>query len=136
MKYKILKLVFIAWVAMWLLFTIRGPFVKGYVSEYRQLLSRSLEGKRSFMTGDRIYEFIVFCGKNMPQGSSYEIIGMEKKDIDPIEKRRAVYYLYPNMEAKNPDFILVYDEPGFAKAGYAVFLRLDGTRYILKRQVR
>lgn len=131
MKYTILKIVFVIWIALWISFIARELFRKGYFYDYTELLSRDLEGKRSYVTGDRFYAFLEFCNKNLPEGATYELIGTKEGSIDI---RRATYYLYPNLEAKSPDFILVYDTPGVKPEGYDAFLKMDDDRYILKKR--
>ena len=130
MIYKILKIVFLVWVALWLSFVARELFRKGYIHDYRELLIRDLDGKRSYVAGDRFYEFILFSKSELPQDATFDMIGVKEGSID---KRRAVYYIYPAMKSDDPDYILVYDTAGFAKSGYNITARLDDSRYILKR---
>jgi hypothetical protein len=113
MKNKILTAILIAWVVIWISFTARELFAKGGLNDYRRLLSRSLEGKRSYVTGDRFYEFLVFCNEHLPNGASYELAGIEEGSHD---QRRAAYYLYPHMKKKDAEYLL------------------DAGRYILKRK--
>lgn len=131
MKYKILKTAFLAWVILWIFFTGRELFIKGCFIDYKELSHRPLDGKRSYVTGDRFYEFLTFCNKTLPQGSGYGIIGIKEGSIDI---RRAVYYLYPNLNQEDPGYILVYDEPAVRVNGYDLYRKLDDTRYILKKR--
>ena len=134
---KILKLAFIVWVALWAFYTVR-ELVKSRsqdsLKDYITLASRSLEGKRSYVTGDKFYEFISFCDKKLPARASYKWFGVD--DLT-LEERRATYYLYPHLKKKGgADFILVYmsAEPESIKRGYELFARLDDSRYILKKR--
>jgi len=102
-KYRILKIIFLIWVALWVAFLIRELFVKNSVSDYAALLSRPLEGKHSYVTGDRLYDFIILCKKDIPEGATYKIVGVE---AGSIEQRRITYYLYPRLESQDPDFIV------------------------------
>jgi hypothetical protein len=134
MKSKYLGAVFISWVVLWSFLLVRGIFIKDNVRRYRELLSRSVEGKRSYVTGDDLYEFLSFCGKNIPTGASYRMAG---PDDESIERRRAAYYLYPHLEKADPDFILVYNDPqakGAAAGGYDLFVSLDDNRYVMKKK--
>lgn len=131
MKKNILRVLFIAWVTIWIIFAARELFVKTNLKDYKVLLSRTAEGKRSYVTGDELYSFIEFCKKNTPDGATYSIAGFED---GAIEKRRATYYLYPRKEYKDSDFIFVYKSPGFAREGYMPFMKLDDSRYILKKR--
>lgn len=130
MKYRILKILFLVWMILWLMFVARELFVKSNIADYRALLSRTLEGKRSYVTGDRLYDFLTFCRKNLPPDAAYELAGVEDGSI---EKRRAVYYLYPALESRDPEFILFYDIAGPARGGYEKSASMDGSRYILKK---
>ncbi len=130
MKNNIFKIAVGVWVILWAWFLIRELFVKDNIDTYGALLQRSLEGKRSYVTGDRLYEFLTFCGNKMPEGSSYKIAGLEDGSLD---KRRAAYYLYPDLEGNDPAYILVYDHPSAVYKGYDLLTRLDAQRYILKK---
>ena len=131
MRYKILKIIFLVWVVLWAWFVIRDLFLKANIHDYRFLFGRSLEGKHSYVTGDRLYEFLTFSAAQLPPGSSYSFVGLEPESI---ENRRAVYYLYPNLEKEDPDYILVYDSPGFKKEKYDLAIKLDESRYIFKKK--
>ena len=112
MKNNIFKIAFAVWVVLWAWFLVRELFVKDNIDTYRALLQRPLEGKRSYVTGDRLYEFLMSCKSEMPEGASYKIVGLEDGSI---EKRRAVYYLYPHLESNGAGYIL------------------DAQKYILKK---
>ena len=130
MKYKILKIVFLVWVIVWIFFIARELFVKDNLSDYRKLLPLSLEGKRSYVTGDSLYEFITFCKKRLPGNITYRLMGLHD---DSLAKKRAVYYLYPRLERrKGVDFVLVFDRPIFEDIGYDMPFKLDDRRYVLK----
>ena len=133
MRYKFLKIALLVWVALWIWFVVRDLFLKDNINSYRILFARPLEGKHSYVTGDRLYEFLAFSAAHLPPGFSYNFAGLEP---DSIESRRAVYYLYPGLEKEGPDYILVYDRPGFKKEGYDLMIKLDGSRYILKSNKR
>lgn len=95
------------------------------------MLTRPLEGKRAYVTGDRLYEFIKFCEKNLPRDATYDLAIATEGDVE-IAKMRSVYYLYPRIREKRADFMLVCDLPDIKEAGYGVFKKLDDTRYVLK----
>ena len=131
MKSKSLKLLLILWIALWIFFMAKNLFIKGTLHDYNILLSRSTEGRRSYVTGDRFYEFLTFCNNNVPKGATYRLIGV---DDESIERRRAVYYLYPHLEKLNPDFILIYNGSNAALKGYDLFATLDNDRYIMRKK--
>lgn len=129
-KKIITRFILIAWIIIWTVFLIRPLFVKGILRDYSILLKLSSEGKRAYVTGPRLYEFIKFSKSFLKYDSTYRIIGIEDLSLD---HRRARYYLYPNVEKTDPDFILVYNLKDFQQAGYKIFKILDLERYILKR---
>ena len=103
MKRNILKIIFVVWIALWAMFFVRELFIKSNMRDYRALLFRSLDGKRSYVMGDKSYDFLKYCMSNMPARATYKMIGIDAGDLDV---RRAVYYLYPRLENKDPDFII------------------------------
>src|SRR3989338_10061005 len=105
MKGNIFKITLGIWLILWVSFITRELFRKGYFYDYKALIFRSLEGKRSYVTGDRFYEFLTFCNERLPPLANYGWVGVEPESVD---MRRAAYYLYPHLEKKDyPDFILV-----------------------------
>lgn len=127
---KILILLLIVWVAIRVHYVVRETLRKDYLDDYRALLSRGLEGKRSYVTGDRLYEFISFCRSRLPSGSAFRLVGIKEDSIDRI---RAIYYLYPNVEDNTAEYLLVYDAKDAPSIGYRLFARLDRDRYILRK---
>ena len=116
---------------MWVWFVVRDLFLKDNINSYRVLITRSLEGKHSYVTGDRLYEFLIFSSGKIPAGASYDFVGFAPESL---ENRRAVYYLYPRIQKESPEYILVYDQPGFEREGYALVSLMDESRYIIKRK--
>ncbi|MFH1996340.1 MAG: hypothetical protein ABIJ27_04995 [Candidatus Omnitrophota bacterium] len=129
MKRRIIIAVGIAWISLWILFLGRELLYKGTFKTYRELSSRSLDAKRSYVTGDRFYEFLMFCRERLPAGSSYRWEGVL---YGSIEQRRALYYLYPCLEKEKPEYLLVYNGPGQPAGAGGVFAKLDETRCIIK----
>lgn len=123
--------IFAVWVTLWIIFLVRPYCKKGLIEEYRKLASLSADGRRAFVTGEDLYDYIKFCNSAMPQLSTYRIIGLEEK---PLEERRSIYYLYPNTEAPLPEFILVYGVKNFTEKNYAMFKSLNSQKYILKKR--
>ena len=130
MRKKILKIVFLAWIAIWLFLLARELFIKGAMREYRALFPLTLEGKRLRVTGERFYEFLAFANKNMPEGGSYKLAIPENQEIGKV---RAAYYLYPHMEKEGADFLLAFDSPHAHPKGYAPFMELDENTYMLRK---
>lgn len=126
----ILKIIFIVWVVLWVNFIFRDLFYKGEIKTYKTLLGRNWDGKRSFVYGDDFYLFLVNAYNNMPLGIKYKLTGIEPLSL---EHRRAVYYLYPNLESENPDYVLVYNSE-YQDPEYVRYKELGKNRYILKRK--
>ena len=129
---RILKIGFVIWVILWPMFILRELFVKGYFYDYKALISRPLEGKRAYVTGEDFYSFLMFCRRTLRPDAKFTWIGVKK---DSIDKRRGEYYLYPRLEEPdNAEFVLVYNEPHAVRNGYAVFAEKDSNSYILKKE--
>lgn len=124
-------IIFVIWVALWIMFLARENFIKNNVKDYKILMSRTLEGKRAYVTGDRFYEFLLFCNEKLPDGAEYEWVKADKQDHT---RRRSTYYLYPHLEKEGAQFLLVYDDHNAAGEGWEMFARLDDSRYILKKK--
>ena len=130
MKYTILKIVFAVWVGLWLFFFARELFIKDNLRDYRALATRNLEEKHAYVTGERLYGFLTFCKENMPPRAGYRLTGVEEGSI---EKRRAVYYLYPLLESVDADYVLVYGSAAAEKDGYLTLAGMGGSGYIMKK---
>jgi len=135
LRYKPLKvfitLAFAIWIILWISFNVREIVYKGNLRDYNVLAHRSLDEKRAYVTGDKLYEFLVFCNNELPEEATYRWIKTDKPDH---ARRRATYYLYPHLETEEADFLLVFDEPFSVRSGYEIYSKLDDTRYILKRR--
>ena len=119
-----------AWLIIWINFFIRDLTKAKYLKEYKVLLSRDATGKASYTYGDRLFEFLKFCNGSLPDGTSYDMAGVEDLSLD---YRRAIYYLYPHLNKTEAEYILVFDKPGYTKNGYIPFKELDPSRFVLKR---
>jgi hypothetical protein len=131
---KMFRIILAAWVLIWLFFNVRGLIVekdKSTLKDYISLVSADWEGKRAIVFGKDLYEFIKFCKTNLPPGADYEIIGMPE---DSIDLPRLVYYLYPSIEKRDADFILVYKKLGFEKKEVYLYASLNKESFILKRR--
>lgn len=123
------RIVFVIWVFMWLLFLVRG-LIKVEIKDYRNLLGKTLEEKRAYVTGKEFYEFILFCEKVIPENATFSV---EAKYDDSMDYFRFPYYLYPAMRDRdNPAYIACY-KVKFSKAGYSLADSLTSNKYILKR---
>ncbi len=133
-KKLIVRMILAVWIVLWLLFLIRPYFKKDLIADYRALLSRDLDGKRSFVTGDELYGFIGMCRLAIPEANfTYAIEGLDGED-DALSRCRMLYYLYPAMTHDAPEYILVYKKAGFGREGYEIFKKLSDDKIILKKR--
>lgn len=122
-------IILIIWVVFWINFTARDLFKKGLLKDYKILISKSYEGKVSYTYGDDFFDLLKFSKGNIPNASTYKFIGIEEGSL---ESRRGIYYLYPLIQSKTPDYIIAYNVKKQIP-GYRVFKKLDNNRFILKR---
>jgi len=104
--FRILKpvpVVLIIWCVLWANFTARDLYKKGKLKDYKILLKSNAEGKHAFVYGRRFFEFLEFAKSQMPESARFDLIGFGDFSLDG---RRAMYYLYPRLRAKNPEYIL------------------------------
>ena len=99
--------------------------------DYRALFSMPLEGKRAYITGKKLYEFIDFSNARLPGNASYRLMGVEDGSLD---QRRAIYYLYPHIQKDNADFLLVFKGAHDIEGRYRIFAELDSERRILVKE--
>lgn len=130
MKTKIIfRIVFFAWVAVWLVFFARG-LVKGEARDYKNLLDKTLEEKRAYVTGEEFYKFILFCKKVIPENSDYTIEAVYDATMDYF---RFAYYMYPSLrDLYSPEYIACY-KVKFSKKGYELIASLSEDKYLLKK---
>ena len=100
---KIIKLVLIVWCVLWLNFIARDLYKRGLLDEYKILARSNAEGKHTYTYGKRFYEFLKFAKSNMPRDAFYDFVGINDFSL---ESRRGIYYLYPLIQSKTPDYIL------------------------------
>jgi hypothetical protein len=130
MRYALLKTAFAVWVAAWLFLVARELFVKDNLRDYRELFGRSIDGKHAYVVGDKLYDFLALCQKTLPPGATYSLAGIEEGSLD---KRRAVYMLYPALEKADADYLLVYGGSCTERSGYIVIAGTSGSECIMKR---
>jgi hypothetical protein len=126
------KIILMVWVIIWIFFTVKSLVSekdKSTFKHYVSLVRADWEGKRAIVYGQDLYEFAKFCKSNLPDGASYQIIGMPR---DSIDTPRFVYYLYPFIESHDSDFILVYKNRYFSKQGAYPYALLNKENFILK----
>ena len=126
---------------MWLFCKVKGFVVEKDIStlkDYIKLVSVDWEGKRAIVFGEDQYRFLKFCKANLPNNASYGVVdanyGVAGAEEDPLDLLRLNYYLYPSAKNFNPDFILVYKNPGFEEKRAYLYASLNKESFILKRK--
>jgi hypothetical protein len=123
------KTIVVAWVVLWIVFDVRPLIKNSYLRQYASLVGRSQEDRRAIVYGRGLTEFLDYAKGLLPKGSTFKLVGLEGGSVDLV---RAYYYLYPNTRSDLPQFILVYRDPHFGKAGYRRFAAMDEKNFILK----
>ena len=127
---KSVRIFFLVWVLLWLLFACRQFWRSpSFLSYYYQLVLADAEGRRAISYGSEFYRFLRFCNQSLPPGSRFQLIGPPDWSIDRV---RAHYYLYPLRLNDNPYFLLVYKSPLFRSNKAIMFAALDQESFILK----
>ena len=133
-KIKIIKLIskiiFLAWVSIWLIFLARG-LAKGEARDYKNLFGKTLEEKRAYVTGEEFYQFIQFSKKVIPEDSNYKL---EANYDETMDYFRFAYYMYPSLRnLDSPEYIVCY-KTKFSKKGYRKVASMASDKYILVRR--
>jgi len=121
--------ILIAWVILWVNFTARDLFKRGLLNDYKVLILKNSEGKTSYTYGSDFFDLLKLAKENIPGDSTYKFIGIKEFSL---ESRRGIYYMYPLLQSKSPDYAIVYN--GKCRVpGYRMFKKIDNERFILKR---
>jgi hypothetical protein len=97
--------------------------------EYATLIPSDAETRRAAIYGGDFFEFLEFCKRSLPVGSTFRLVGVTSQDIARV---RALYYLYPCLQSESPLYTLVYRAPGFRQEGASICAALDTSRYVLR----
>ena len=122
-------IIFLVWASIWALYDIRPLIKDGCFREYVRLIGRPQKERRAVVYGKDLMEFLDHAGKEMPEGSTYKLVGL---GYGPVDTVRAYYYLYPDIISERPRFILVYKTAGFKESGYSLSSSMDEESYVLK----
>ena len=128
-KARIGSILVIVWIVLWVNFMMRDLIKRGDLHDYKALIARDANGKKSYTYGDYSFEFLNFCKNTLPKSADYNFIGIEEFSLS---QRRAIYYLYPHIKKQKADFLLVFNKPGFKRKGYVLYKKLDNSRFILR----
>lgn len=132
MKGRLTVTLIFIWVILWINFTTRDLYRRGHLRDYIILAASNAEEKHAYTYGEEYYEFLKFAKTSMPEGAFYDFAGISDFSLN---SRRGMYYLYPCLKSKTPEYILVYkQELPYVKQGFRLLSALDKERFILKRR--
>lgn len=126
-----IKIVIAIWIILWINFIIRDLFVRGTFYDYVSLIKRNENERRAYVYGDDFYQFLEFSKRELPSYATYDLISVE--DLS-LKYRRAVYYLYPLLESRAAEYLLVYNKSEYSNLHYRLFARHDDTGVILRKK--
>jgi len=127
----IIALIFI-WVILWVNFLTRDLYRRGHLKDYIVLASSDAVEKHAYTYGEDYYKFLNFAKTTIPEGAFYDFVGIHNSSLNA---RRGMYYLYPCLKSKTPEYILVYKPVKlYVKRGFRLHALLDKERFILKRK--
>ena len=128
-KEYILKAIIAVWVLLWLLFLVRED-KDGQYRELGYLYTHDYADKVSYLAGEDVFSFLVFCRESLPAGSTYELAGFKEFSIDKVRMR---YFLWPlRGTEEDADFVIVYGESK-VPLGYKKYKQHDNGFIAVKR---
>ncbi|MFA7676536.1 MAG: hypothetical protein WCY34_00010 [Candidatus Omnitrophota bacterium] len=129
---KFFKVIIVVWIIIWAWFFLRQFRInENLFSTYKNLLFSGNEEKRRLVFRENLYDFIKFSKQSIPPGSAYEVVGLEADSVDLV---RLVYSMYPCLRSQEPEYILVYEQPGFNNKESNLHSLFNGKSFILKRE--
>jgi hypothetical protein len=127
----IFRIIFAVWIFLWIFFLIR-PDKDGQYASLLYLYAHGYNEKVSHIIGGQLSDLLIACGRDLPEGATYDIRGFEKFSIDEV---RARYYLWPfRKESQDPQFIIVYGGAGNIPEGYAEYRSYPGAGKIFVKK--
>ena len=130
-KKDIFKIILIVWVVLWVFFLARED-KDGQYGTLSYLYSHKYVDKARHIIGADLFDLLMFSRVNIPEGSSYELLGFKVFSIFEV---RARYFLWPLQSVeKDSDFKIVYGK-GFARIpGYNEYKRCGSSGRLLVRE--
>ncbi|MDD5422033.1 MAG: hypothetical protein WC592_07850 [Candidatus Omnitrophota bacterium] len=125
------KLISVIWVFIWLLFSVRG-YILTDSKVFKNSLGKSVEQKKRNLMKSGLYDFVLFCQKNIPEKENFVFV-YDAKALDPVEGSRVSYYLYPRKMIKDAPYIMVFDMSGYKKEGFKLHASLSKNSFILRK---
>ena len=108
-KFKhVIIIIIISWTCIWL-----RNFYKDFSSHFeetKKLCGKSLQKKWEYVFGADLYRYLSMSEKIIPQYKKIFFV----HNLNLYKSQRADYFLYPRIQSKDSDYIMVYRHP-FAK---------------------
>ena len=118
------------WIILWANFIGRDLIKRKQLKDYMILAGSNAEEKYAYTYGKRFFELLELSKKHIPEGEKFKFSGIEKFSL---ASRRGIYYMYPSIESKVANYILV-DEGKQNFPGFSLFKKIDNKRFILKKR--
>jgi len=129
---KVCMIVLIMWCVLWIFFLFREDKSGQYGLLVKFYKAAGYE-KYQLIYGKDLYDFLLFCKKEIPEGSTYCLKNFDDFDV---KKVRSQYLLWPLRATKvDPDFIILPGELIDIPENYEMCFQLDGKGYVLSRKV-
>ncbi len=125
------KLISVIWVSIWLIFSVRGFFLTDY-RIFKNSLGKNAKQKKQYLMPAGLYDFIEFCRKTIPEKDDFVFV-YNTKELDPTEKQRVVYYLYPRKIRADGPYIMVFGLREYKRRGFELLSRFNESSFILRK---
>ncbi len=125
---KITAIILGVWFSIWLFLLVRsGSGPAGLPAQFR-LAGLSFEERRRELYGQEFCRFIDFCRQKLPKGSTFLFVGPNDQSV---QRPRAYLELYPLMPCDRPDFLVVYQAPGYSPPNTNLYASFSPGNFIL-----
>ena len=129
-KRTIFTILSAVWMVLWVVFIVKED-KDGEYSGIFKMYGLKGDEKARFAYGEEFYDFLIFCGQNLPAGSTFEVTGLETLSVKEVQAR---YFLWPLVSSNNsPDYKIIYGSPLKDIPGYTLFRDYKSRGYLLKK---
>jgi hypothetical protein len=125
---KIARIFLFIWLSLWIFLLFRNLHGPEGVQPRFRLAGLNFEDRRRQLYGLEFCRFMDFCRQNLPAGSTFLFVG---PDDQSVTRPRAYLELYPHMPCDRPDFLLVYQAPGYSAPKTRLYAKYSPENYIL-----
>ncbi len=130
-KKQLLKFTLIVWIILWMFFLVRED-KDGQYKRLAYFYTHGYGDNSRYIMGPDLYDFLVFSRRNIPDGSTYQLIGFERFSIAEV---RARYFLWPlRSVSEDAEFKIFYGGKDAEVPGYVLYRDYDGKGVILVKE--